>query len=740
MVIDDLQWASADRDRVLGRRVQLRRPTRLLLVGAYRHSEVHDAHPLATALQRWQDQARPPVRVRLANLQPTDVCQLLGELLRLPAHDLAALGAAVRDRTDGNPFDTVELVNALRREGTLVPGASGWTWDPAALRRHVGRSDVLELIAARIAALPDRTRELVSIMACLGGDVELGLLRAASGEPADAGGQLTGPLAPALEDGLLVAEHGAATSVRFRHDRVRQAAYAGMGETARRALHLRLARMLARSTEYGPFAAEQYLPAIDEVTEQRERRTVAELFTAAAARARLLANYGLMERYLAAAEGMLAADPGADPDLRQRLGIERHTALFGSGRLDEADELYARIAPTIDPVKRAQLAVIQISGLAHRARPQEAVELGVGLLTDLGHPAPMPADLPGEIDRGIEALRAWAASGSAEDDLRRPDNENPRMAAVASLIYRLIPTSFFCGSPLMPWFVTEARRLWADGGPCADLVGALAHAPYVSVGARQDYATAYAAVRRVLEVSLARGYDPAAGQAEFLFAICAAPWFEPLEETIRHARHAREVLLRGGDLYHACFTYYASIPQLLDSGHSLEEVVAEAEAGLSLAARIGNEWGATTIRGWPQAARALRGETAVLGSLDDASFKLDEQLAAFSDNPIAAANLHAAHALVSAIFGDVDALVEHAARGRTSVAIRRADAIDDAHPADAWPGPGRAGPSRRSGPADGTAGRTGRMPSLAGRPGGRLPGQLPAFALPARRRTGLGGR
>ncbi|MDG6108254.1 diguanylate cyclase [Dactylosporangium aurantiacum] len=659
MVIDDLQWASPTALGLFDAVYSSDGLPGLLLIGAYRHNEVDDTHPLAAALPRWRKQARPPVDITLGNLGPADVCQLLGELLRLPAHDLDAVGAAIRERTDGNPFDTVELVNALRREGALVPGESGWIWDPAALRHHVGRGDVVELIEARIAALADQTRELVYTMACLGGDVELGLLRAAIGDPADAGGQLTGMLAPALEDGLLVTEHGAATSVRFRHDRVRQAAYAGMSAMVRPARHLELARMLARFPQFEPVAAEQYLAAIDEVTELRERQTVAELFTVAAARARLQANYDLMDNYLAAAEGLLAPDPGTDSGLRQRLGIERHTALFGSGRLDEADELYTRVAPTIDPVQRAQLAVIQISSLAHRARPQEAVELGVGLLADLGHPAPAPADLPGVIDRGIDALRAWAISGSAADDLRRPDNEDPRAVAIASLIYRLIPASFFCGSPLMPWLVTEARRLWDEGGPCADLVGALAHAPYVTVPSRQDYASAYTAVRRVLEVSHARGYDPAAGQAEYIFAICAAPWFEPLEDTIRHARQARELLLRGGDLYHACFTYYASIPQLLDSAPALADVVAEAEAGLSFAARIGNEWGATTIRGWPQAARALRGETAVLGGFDDASFKLDEQLAAFSDNPIAAVNLRAAHALVSAIFGDADALVEH---------------------------------------------------------------------------------
>ena len=57
-------------------------------------------------------------------------------------------------------------------------------------------------------------------MACLGGRAELSLLQAATGEPADVVDQA---LAPALDEGLLVAEPGAHPAVRFRHDRIREA-------------------------------------------------------------------------------------------------------------------------------------------------------------------------------------------------------------------------------------------------------------------------------------------------------------------------------------------------------------------------------------------------------------------------------------------------------------------------------------------------------------------------------------
>ena len=50
--------------------------------------------------------------------------------------------------------------------------------------RHLGRSEVAGLLAARVEALPAASREMVEAMACLGGRVELSVLQAATGEPA----------------------------------------------------------------------------------------------------------------------------------------------------------------------------------------------------------------------------------------------------------------------------------------------------------------------------------------------------------------------------------------------------------------------------------------------------------------------------------------------------------------------------------------------------------------------------
>ena len=94
--------------------------------------------------------------------------------------------------------------NTLRQEQILTPTSAGWAWDEAALSSLLTRSKVAELATARLAVLPSACRGALEAMACLGGRAELSVLAVATGS-AEAMEQR---LAPALEEGVLVAEHG----------------------------------------------------------------------------------------------------------------------------------------------------------------------------------------------------------------------------------------------------------------------------------------------------------------------------------------------------------------------------------------------------------------------------------------------------------------------------------------------------------------------------------------------------
>ncbi len=366
------------------------------------------------------------------------------------------------------------------------------------MRQHLGLGDVVALLAKRVAALPAPTRDMLVAMACLGSEVELDLLGAATGPgprsaPVDAEDtedteDTEATLTPALEDGLLVMDRGTGV-VHFRHDRVQQAVYNSLGPADRRSRHLAVARRLALAPGFGVVAAEQYLAAAEDVCEAAERDTVVPLFREAARHARLLANYALMERFLSAAGALLdgseaprerdAADRAAR--LRVELDVELHAALLGLGRFDDLDRVYARIErDCADHMIKAEAAYVQVISLTNRGRFGDAVALGLAMLAALGRPVPDDEMLFAEIAKGIAAMRTWVATGSVDDDVRRGTNRDPRVTAIAKIINRAIPAAFFCGAPVMAWLMTSAARMWADGGPAAALVGPVAHAAFVT--------------------------------------------------------------------------------------------------------------------------------------------------------------------------------------------------------------------------------------------------------------------
>ena len=120
------------------------------------------------------------------NLPLSGSVAMVAEMLHVDPPTAASLVEVIEPHTGGNPYETVELLNALRSEGVLLATAAGWRWDAVAVRNHLGQSEVAELLAARVEAMPATSRQSVEAMACLGGRAELSLLQTATGDPAGA--------------------------------------------------------------------------------------------------------------------------------------------------------------------------------------------------------------------------------------------------------------------------------------------------------------------------------------------------------------------------------------------------------------------------------------------------------------------------------------------------------------------------------------------------------------------------
>jgi transcriptional regulator with XRE-family HTH domain/tetratricopeptide (TPR) repeat protein len=260
LMLDDLQWASADALDLLGSLVAHARaaPGRALLVlGAYRSTEVHADHPLVDLLA---DLARDGLAddLPVGPLTSAEARALLESLLG----DEGA-GGDGGDGGDGGEGDTVgraALIDRLLERGGGIPfylascaraaqaEAERATQDAQldlAAARDAVPWDAAQSIRQRIAILPAGASELLGTAALAGRHIEQPVLEALIAWLSLDHNAANLVVAAAVQARLLLEADGDA--YRFAHDLIREVAMVDLGTWRRRAAHRVIAEALEAS-------------------------------------------------------------------------------------------------------------------------------------------------------------------------------------------------------------------------------------------------------------------------------------------------------------------------------------------------------------------------------------------------------------------------------------------------------------------------------------------------------------
>ncbi|HET9516549.1 MAG TPA: GAF domain-containing protein, partial [Actinoplanes sp.] len=331
----------------------------------------------------------------------------------------------------------------------------------------------------------------------------------------------------------------------------------------------------------------------------------------------------------------------------------RQSALFSAGRLDEADDEYRAIcelSPTA--AQLAESAAVQVHSLTHRNRFAEAIALGTATLRQLDIAVPNADRLDEDLDRQFGHLDRWLAVNDFTAVLTRPHITDPTLLTAARLINAVLPACYIADPVTLVWLGLEAIRIWLDHGPAPTLVGPAAHSAFAAVAMRGDPAAGYRALRQILALGEARGYEPGTSQAWLLHAVQASV-FEPAESGLEAARRARDGLIAGGELTYAAYTYRATMYYLWDCAPALVDVAAEVRAGLDFTRRTGNEQSGQSVDGYRWLVAVLRGEdslSATTGATDG-----------YVGNPLLQFYSHLNRAIAAAVFGDAAGLSQHTA-------------------------------------------------------------------------------
>ncbi|WP_066907078.1 AAA family ATPase [Mycobacterium interjectum] len=578
LAIDDLQWA--DRDTLLLMSEILTVSLRnVLVLGAHRAGGF-DPRSAGISSESLRS-------IELEPLSRDDVEELLAAVAGQGV-ELGDVAAEFQHRTGGNPLQVRQLLYRAQREGALTPvGAGGRpSWDLRVLASMEVTATAAEFLGRYLEQLRPSDRAVLRSLSCIGGEFDLDDATAAAAQPPDVVAQA---LWACLELRLLEAIDSSGRRItnaisrdaryRFSHDRVVEAARDGLSEDAKREAHLRIGRRLIDQGDDRLFEAARQVgiggrgPADD-----AERVRFVEVLRRAARKAKAQASFPLALEYCRNALDLLGPQRWAtNGALTRELQLDAADAALMVGDvaalyalLDEAEAFLP------EPPDRARLAYLRLKGRVAENRLQDALEIGLGALDELGERVPSnpgKASLGNAIVRMRLTMRRW----SDERLLNLPHCDDRRVIEIHRILAELRNMSYLVRPNLFPLLVRKQLDLTLAHGhtPCSPLVIAGYGLLLVVLG---DHAGS----QRFGEVAMVLTERPefreARPQTVFMHLNFIRHWRRPLRDGLSQLRDAVEQALDQGDQEYAGFLVAVLLSQSVWVGRPLAEIDALASS------------------------------------------------------------------------------------------------------------------------------------------------------------------
>jgi tetratricopeptide (TPR) repeat protein len=397
---DDMHWADRGTLWLLGHLLRQIREERVLIVGAYRETELDRAHPLAKSLVDW-NRERLTTRIILRRFDQAEtgaqIDALLGE------HISGEFATAVHRETEGNPFFVEEVLKALIEIGSVRH--EGGRWHRCDLAQLQIPQSVKEAIGNRLDRVSAECNEVLRVSAVLGKVFSFEELAATAQQSEDV-------LLDALDEatGAQLIAAGSGESFAFTHDKIREVLYEELNPIRRRRLHRLAAEAFQRNDDKFACAVEKlahhYIQAGDhehgleyakQAAVEAERVFAFDEAISAYGRARDCAEaLGLTQEELALDEAVgkaymlhgevisagehfeRALALATEPDTRARLQIQTAASLVATGDqrgLEYVREALSVLDATRNPLETAN--ALSIEGRFHHlaGRHKTAIHL-----------------------------------------------------------------------------------------------------------------------------------------------------------------------------------------------------------------------------------------------------------------------------------------------------------------------------------------------------------------------------
>ncbi|MBL8937415.1 MAG: AAA family ATPase [Archangium sp.] len=608
LFLDDLQWADAASLKLL-EDVATHPSTRsLLLLGAYRNTEVPADHPLQQTLGRLREKGTPVDTLSLGPLSTEALGRLLGDTLRASPAQCEPLLRLLTAKTGGNPLFFTRQFAALHRARVIRFDVAGraWSWDFDDVKAQAVTDNVVDLLTHQLEGCGPELRHLLSLAACVGNGFDAATLAAVTGATLE---ETTGLLARAVDEGLLL--HGS-EGYRFLHDRVQQAAATLIGPGQREATHAAIGRVLVARLPATP-TPQQVFEAVSQLnrgagllTGADELTRAAELNLTAARHARTTTAFQSAADFAAAGLRALGGQhAGPLRTLAFSLTVTGCESALALGRLAEGAERLELARRLCEG--RAETATcwrLQIE--LHTCRGESLEALGAAFeclkLYDVAlsvHPARE------DVDAVERDLRARIGPNPVETLEALPLTREPDLHLAVAVLVGILPSAYYVDRELHRLVVCTLVDLALRHGLCPlSPMGFAAYALELAI--RRDFAAIEPWVFVARRLVQRHGFADARAMVLNLSANCTT-WTQDINTAIAFATEGMQAGLENGDMVHAALCAFHPPLFLLTAGVALDRVAAEAEANTTFIQSTGYEALAICTESVSRVAQALEG-------------------------------------------------------------------------------------------------------------------------------------
>jgi predicted ATPase/GAF domain-containing protein/anti-anti-sigma regulatory factor/tRNA A-37 threonylcarbamoyl transferase component Bud32 len=650
LFLDDLQWIDPASLKLLRLLLVDAYSQNVLLIGAYRSSEVEPGHPLLSALA---DLSRAGVHATEIELCPLDletVVRLVADTLTSRPEEVSDLAELVHEKTLGNPFFAHQFMVALSEKGLLrFDAAEGaWRWDIAQIRAAAVTDNVVDLMVAKLRELAPATQRALMLASCIGFHFDLRSL-STIGQAAPAA--MAGALWDALREGLVLpldADYrlleGASPGVdaadlaavsgdinvryRFLHDRVLHAAYSLVDPTHKQELHLSIGRLLWQLRGSSP-RDEDLLEIVrhmnlgaKRITDPATRVELARLNLRAGRRAKAATAYSAGAGYCSAGIELLSdSDWESEYDLCFALYVEDAECEYLDGNAPRAKALFDVALPRArTDIERAAICKMRVRILCSITEYAEALKAGCEGLALLGIPISMEdlesqAVFAAELDQVKVNLRGRRI----EDLIDAPELEDPRIRGAMEILDAMAASAFYTSPNAYGLVGFKGTNLALSHGHtdvCAFSYVNSAYAFTLFLG-RVEEGLAFGR----LAIALTKRFPNAMQLCKVNLCYgCFYPLAGPLRGATEYFAATVQAGLGSGDfpfLGSGCFL--TTVVRIV-AGDQLEDVLEQAKSYLAIVRRTKEILMVATMTFVQQATAALLGQTQGRTSLSDDSF------------------------------------------------------------------------------------------------------------------------